>query len=104
MMFPRRPRRRVALRVGTVGVACVLTGGLLTACGSSDSTSGAASPAKTVSAKQAGLGPFDPNAKAGPATGLPKRVAWANVSSAEFFLSLGSGIKQAAHTAGREHT
>ena len=103
MMFPRRPPRRVALRVGTVGVACVLTGGLLTACGSSDSTSGAASPTKTVSAKQAGLGPFDPNAKAGPATGLPKRVAWANVSNAEFFLSLGSAIKQAAQSDGCDY-
>jgi ribose transport system substrate-binding protein len=105
MTFLRGPARTRALRVGAAGAACVLTGGLLTACGSSDNTSGAkANPTQTVSAKQAGLAPFDPNAKAGPPTGLPKRVAWANVSSAEFFLSLGSAIKQAAKADGCDYT
>jgi ribose transport system substrate-binding protein len=93
----------MALRLGAMGAGCVLAGGLLTACGSSNNTSTASSKSQTVSAAKAGLGPFDPNAKAGPPTGLPKRVAWANVSSAEFFLSLGSAIKQAAKSDGCDY-
>jgi ribose transport system substrate-binding protein len=95
--------RRATLRLGTIGAGFALAGGLLAACGSSDDTSTAASKVQTVSAAKAGLAPFDPNAKAGPPTGLPKRVAWANVSNAEFFLSLGSAIKDAAKTAGCDY-
>lgn len=50
------------------------------------------------------LAAYDPSAPAGPETGLDKRVAWANTSSAEFFLSLGDAISEGAKAEGCEYT
>jgi len=50
------------------------------------------------------LAPYNPSAKAGPETGLAKRVAWANTSSAEFFLSLGDAIDEGAKSEGCDYT
>ncbi len=50
------------------------------------------------------LAAYDPTVAAGPETGLDKRVAWANTSSAEFFLSLGDAIDEGAKAEGCEYT
>lgn len=50
------------------------------------------------------LAAFNPEAPAGPETGLAKRVAWANTSSAEFFLSLGNAISEGAESESCEYT
>jgi ribose transport system substrate-binding protein len=50
------------------------------------------------------LAAYDPSAPAGPETGLDKRVAWANTSSAEFFLSLGDAISEGAKAEGCDYT
>jgi ribose transport system substrate-binding protein len=50
------------------------------------------------------LAAYDPSVAAGPETGLDKRVAWANTSSAEFFLSLGDAIDEGAKAEGCEYT
>jgi len=50
------------------------------------------------------LAAFDPSVPAGPETGLDKRIAWANTSSAEFFLSLGDAIDEGGESEGCEYT
>lgn len=50
------------------------------------------------------LEPFDPNAAGGGETGLDKRVAWANTSSAEFFLVLGEAIQDGAKSKDCDYT
>src|SRR5690348_5075674 len=42
------------------------------------------------------LAPFKPGMAVGPKPNLPKRIAWANSTNAQFFLELGDSIKQAA--------
>jgi ribose transport system substrate-binding protein len=49
------------------------------------------------------LAAYDPTVAAGPETGLDQRVAWANTSSAEFFLSLGDAIDEGAKSEGCEY-
>lgn len=49
------------------------------------------------------LAAYNPEAPAGPETGLEKRVAWANTSSAEFFLSLGNAISEGAKSENCEY-
>jgi ribose transport system substrate-binding protein len=49
------------------------------------------------------LAAYDPEAPAGAETGLEKRVAWANTSSAEFFLSLGNAISEGAKSESCEY-
>jgi ribose transport system substrate-binding protein len=94
---PRRGTRFAA------GALCALAALGVTACGSSGGGSTATTKSMTVPAKSGALKPFDPDAPAGPATGLPKRVAWANTSSAEFFLALGSAIEQASKAQGCDY-
>ena len=48
------------------------------------------------------LAPFDSSKPAGPATGLPKRMAWANTADAEFFLALTKGMEAASNERGCE--
>lgn len=47
-------------------------------------------------AVQPRLRPFDDSRPAGPPTGLPRRVAWANTSETEIFVALGEGMSAAA--------
>ena len=49
------------------------------------------------------LRPFDRTRPPGPPTGLPRRVAWANTSDTEIFVSLGKGMHAAADDAGLEY-
>lgn len=49
------------------------------------------------------LAAYNSEAPAGPETGLEKRVAWANTSSAEFFLSLGNAISEGAKSENCEY-
>ncbi len=42
------------------------------------------------------LAPWDSTRPKGPATGLPRRIAWANTAAAEFFLALTAGMKEAS--------
>jgi ribose transport system substrate-binding protein len=108
-------------------LALVVAAAAIAGCGSSGSSSSstteAEKPAEESEATTAGgeeeaeaeaepaeeggeeeLAAYDPNAKAGPETGLDKRVAWANTSSAEFFLSLGDAIDEGAKSEGCDYT
>lgn len=108
-------------------LALVVAAAAIAGCGSSGSNTGtteaeqpAAESESTGAASEGGeeeaeaepaeaggeeeLAAYDPNAKAGPETGLDKRVAWANTSSAEFFLSLGDAIDEGAKAEGCEYT
>jgi ribose transport system substrate-binding protein len=49
------------------------------------------------------LAPFKPSTKVGPKPSLPKRVAWANSSNAQFFLELGASIQAAAKDRGLDY-
>lgn len=49
------------------------------------------------------LAPFKPNLPVGPVPNLPKRIAWANSSNAQFFLELGSSIQIAAKNRGWDY-
>lgn len=42
------------------------------------------------------LAPFDAGVSAGPDSGLPRRLAWASTSDAEFFVALAKGMEAAA--------
>lgn len=53
-----------------------------------------------VSAPGGPLAPFDSNRPAGPATGLPRRVAWASTADIQIFVNLGNGIAAAAADTG----
>ncbi|MCU1594187.1 MAG: hypothetical protein JWO12_1579 [Frankiales bacterium] len=77
--------RRDALKLGLVGLA--------SACGGGSGKGPAAGP----------LVPFKPDTSSGRATGLAERVAWAPTADSEFFLALGSGMKEAAAQRGVEY-
>ena len=94
-----RPSRRDLLRLGAV-VGAGLPAAVLTACGSERGTAGG--PAAS-SAPSGDLARFDRNQPAGPATGLPRRAAWASTSDAGFFLSLGAGMEDAARERGLQY-
>jgi len=83
--------RREALRLGGLGLSGLVAARVFSGCGR---VSGAGST------KSAALGPelarFDDSRPAGPPTGLPRRVAWANTSDTEIFVALGKGIEAAA--------
>jgi ribose transport system substrate-binding protein len=49
------------------------------------------------------LAPFQPSSTVGAKPGLPKRIAWANSSNAEFFIELGDSIEAAAHDRGLQY-
>lgn len=106
-------------------LAVVLAAVVIAGCGSSGSSSSSATaeagapageseaetePAAEEGEEEAGkegeekLAAFNPEAPAGPETGLEKRVAWANTSSAEFFLSLGNAISEGAKSESCEYT
>jgi len=98
--------RREALRLGAVGLAGLVATRVLAGCGQSQDTS-----ARTLSGADsassvppvAALARFDSSRPAGPRTGLPRRVAWANTSDTEIFVALGKGIEAAASDRGMEY-
>jgi len=49
------------------------------------------------------LAPFKPSSAMGPAPNVPKRIAWANASNAQFFLALGDSIHAAAKDRGWDY-
>jgi ribose transport system substrate-binding protein len=49
------------------------------------------------------LAPFRPSSTVGAKPNLPKRIAWANSSNAEFFVELGDSIEAAAHDRGLQY-
>ncbi len=77
--------RRDTLRYGAAGILGLSVFDLFAA-------SGAGAHGSAASPK---LPRFDSTRPAGPATGLPRRVAWANTAAAEFFLALTAGMKEA---------
>jgi ribose transport system substrate-binding protein len=107
----------LALLVGVIALAgCGSSGG-----GSSSSEAEASTTAEETTEAASGepaaeeaeepaeggeeeLAAYDPTVAPGPETGLDKRVAWANTSSAEFFLSLGDAIDEGAKSEGCEYT
>jgi ribose transport system substrate-binding protein len=49
------------------------------------------------------LAPFHPSSAVGAKPNLPKRIAWANSSNAQFFIELGDSIEAAAHDRGLQY-
>jgi ribose transport system substrate-binding protein len=91
--------RREALRLSAVGVSGLIAGPVLAGCGTSSSAS--AGPATAVSDQPGvALAPFDSGLPAGPATGLARRVAWANTADIDIFIQLANGIARAASDTG----
>src|SRR5580765_5444769 len=96
--YPAQPSRRDVLRIGAVGAASALAAGALSACKASNPSSPAHSLAPVPS-----LTPFDPSVAAGPATKLPRRLAWSTTSPGEFFTELGEGMQSAATERGCQY-
>lgn len=84
--------RLEALRLGALGLSGLVTAPVLAGC----RRLGAAASGGDLVASGPRLAPFDSTQPAGPATGLPRRIAWANTSDAEIFAALGNGIAFAA--------
>ncbi|MFD0743447.1 sugar ABC transporter substrate-binding protein [Phytohabitans flavus] len=105
--------RRNLLRIGALAGAGTFVGlPLLGACSvgdgsGSDSGADAGSGQKVIGngiTEKKQLAPFDFNGPAGEKPNLPKRIAWANTSDAEFFLQITSAIESAAKSRGLEFT
>ncbi len=90
--------RRALLGKGAAFAAATpLMAGLLSACGSSESggaTGGGSGAGAGVTTLP--TAPFDLGVAAGAKPDLPKRIAWANESDAQFFLDVTNGMKAAA--------
>lgn len=91
--------RREALRIGAAGLAGTLLGPWVAACGSSEPSA----PVTTAGVTTGRLDPFDPSAASGGATGLPRRVAWANTAAIGIFEALGTGMRRAADDIGLDY-
>lgn len=102
----RVPRHR-RVRRSILGAIPLAMCGILVGCSSSGSSTGGTPAAGASSSASTGSGTqleaFDPTRAGSGPTKLPRRVAWANISNAEFFLSLGSAIKQAAGDKGCDY-
>lgn len=98
--------RRDLLRLTAyTGAGLALGAPLLSACSVEDGSSSGDSGPKPVGnglTEKQSLAPFDFNAPAGEAPDLPKRIAWANTSDAEFFLQITRAIELAATERGLE--
>jgi len=97
--------RRQALRLGAVGLSGLVAAPFLgSGCGANDDqrrptdAAGGSGPPPATD-----LAPFESSRAAGPETGLPARVAWANTSDTEIFVALGRGIEAAAADRGLEY-
>lgn len=82
--------RRDALRLAAFG----MSGAMLAGCGSSGGDGAPAAETSTA------LAAFDDSRPAGPPSGLPRRVAWANTVDIGIFAALGKGIATAAKDRG----
>ncbi len=83
--------RKDTLRYTAAGFLGLTTLDLFAASGAAAATHGSEVLAAAVK-----LAPWDSKRPKGPATGLPRRVAWANTAAAEFFLALTAGMKDAS--------
>ncbi|MDQ6745197.1 MAG: sugar ABC transporter substrate-binding protein [Actinomycetota bacterium] len=90
--------RREALRLAALGFSGLAATSILTGCGR---VSGAVSASSLAPVRA--LARFDASRPAGPRTGLPRRVAWANTSDTEIFVALGRGIETGAGDRGLEY-
>lgn len=89
--------RRDLLRLSAYGTAAALAAPLLAGCGDDEpAASSGSAPSPSASAATEQLAPFEPGRPAGPATGLPRRVAWANTTPIGIFAALGAGMQRAA--------
>jgi ribose transport system substrate-binding protein len=89
--------RREAARLGAIGLSSLLSAPILAGCGSGSSGS---KPTNVANTPGVALRPFDPRKPGGPATGLPRRIAWANTADLQIFVALGNGIAAAASDTG----
>ncbi|MFY1631773.1 sugar ABC transporter substrate-binding protein [Solwaraspora sp. WMMB335] len=97
--------RRGMLRLGAAAsVGLALGVPLLGACSVDDGTgtSGEGEPIGDGLTEKQDLQPFDFDGEAGEVPDLPKRIAWANTSDAEFFLQITRSIEAAATARGLE--
>ena len=96
-------RRTLLKWGGALGAATIAS----TALGPLEQASAAvhnATPAAGMSVtKLSQLAPFHPSSTVGAKPSLPKRIAWANSSNAEFFIELGDSIEAAAHDRGLQY-
>jgi ribose transport system substrate-binding protein len=92
--------RRDLLRFGLLGAGSLVAGPLLVACKGQDGASSATGSSSGPAAAK--LGPFDPSRPAGTKPNLPKRIAFAAPSNAEYMQTLGRGIQAAAKDRGLE--
>jgi len=91
--------RRKVLKLTALGVGSLTTLDLISGCSSGSSTP----PTADLAGSTKTLKSFVPGAAPGPATGLPKRVAWASTANTEFFLALGAGMSAAASARGVDY-
>ncbi|GII63855.1 hypothetical protein Skr01_39400 [Sphaerisporangium krabiense] len=105
--------RRDLLRLSVITGAGLAVGApLLSACSVDSGTSGGAEQSSTPGATRKAIGngitekkelaPFQFGGPAGEKPGIPKRIAWANTSDAEFFLQITRSIELAATARGLE--
>jgi ABC-type sugar transport system substrate-binding protein len=97
--------RRAALRLMALGGGAALVAACTQAAPSAPAATApaaASTPAAGPTSVTSGLQPFQPSDKLGSKPNLPKRVAWANTSDAEFFLSITSSMEAAAKARGLE--
>ncbi|MBA2546373.1 MAG: sugar ABC transporter substrate-binding protein [Solirubrobacterales bacterium] len=83
--------RKETLRYGAAGLVGLSALDLFAASGAAAATHGS----EALAAARR-LAPWDSTRPKGPATGLPRRIAWANTAAAEFFLALTAGMKDAS--------
>lgn len=103
MSISSRLARPARARGRLLGSALALSMLALSACSNdapAEPADAAGSGEPTASSSE--LAPFDPNAADAVETGLPERIAWANISDAEFFQALSDAIESAATDRGME--
>jgi len=91
--------RREALRLSAAGLSGLIAGSAVVGCGTSSSTSAGAATA-LPDKPGTPLAPFDSSLPAGAATGLARRIAWANTADIDIFIQLAGGIATAAADTG----
>lgn len=95
---------RTALRHGPAALALgTVVAVVMTACSAPPPTASSAGSGSASASPDAKLAPFDPNAPAGPPTGLDARVAFALPAPAPFYVNMGENLKQAAEDGGIEY-
>jgi len=99
-------RRSILKGMMALGAAS-MGANLLAACVAPAAPAPAAAPAQEAAKSDTGPDPkkleaFKPSDKAGEKPNLPKRIAWANTSNAEFFLAITNSIQTAAEERGLE--